>query len=195
MLINRLTTLDVTRARPSEGKRRVVIADGGGLYLQVTHSPHGPGRSWVFRYKLKGRTRTMGLGSANTVGLAQARAKARQYRQQVVEGIDPLTERDRPVNGNDCGPISLTPRRHRGSWAQLIAGAWLLSEGYEAFYNLSTHGPIDLIGLKDGKAYYFDAKLVGENRGQYGKLTQESSALGVRRILVHRDGHCEIIDR
>lgn len=33
--------------------------DGGGLYMQIAHSG---ARSWVFRFKLSGRMREMGLG-------------------------------------------------------------------------------------------------------------------------------------
>ena len=51
--------------------------DGGGLYLQVT--THGA--SWVYRYMLRGRARTMGLGPLALYGLAEARAKALDARR------------------------------------------------------------------------------------------------------------------
>jgi integrase len=68
-------------------------AGGGGepgLYLQVTAS----GRSWILRYQLDGRRREMGLGSLNDVGLADARAKVRAARHLIVDGIDPIEQRD-----------------------------------------------------------------------------------------------------
>jgi integrase len=62
-------------------------ADGGGLYLQVTKSGT---RSWVYRFTLNGRVRDMGLGSAQFIRLAQARAKVAECRALVVRGVDPI---------------------------------------------------------------------------------------------------------
>lgn len=62
-------------------------ADGGGLYLQVTKAG---GKSFVFRFTLKGRTRDMGLGPLRSVTLADARAKAADYRALTAKGIDPI---------------------------------------------------------------------------------------------------------
>jgi len=70
--------------------------DGGGLWLQVT--PNRRGRSWVFRYTFHGRAREMGLGSLDTIGLADAREQARQCRQ-LLQGtpttppVDPIESR------------------------------------------------------------------------------------------------------
>jgi integrase len=69
-------------------------ADGGGLYLQVSHN--GRGKSWIFRYTtVNGRRRDMGLGALHTISLAEAREYARKCRQQVLNGIDPIEARDR----------------------------------------------------------------------------------------------------
>jgi integrase len=67
--------------------------DGEGLYLQV----YGPqSRSWVYRYALNGKTRTLGLGSARNVTLAVARKKRDKARAQVrSDGVDPVAERRR----------------------------------------------------------------------------------------------------
>lgn len=65
-------------------------ADGGGLYLQV--SPKGT-KSWIFRFKLHGRPREMGLGSLNALGLADARLKAAECRRQLLDGVDPIEAR------------------------------------------------------------------------------------------------------
>jgi integrase len=64
--------------------------DGHGLYLQVT--PAGV-RSWLLRYERAGRERWMGLGPLHTFTLDEARARARQARQQLADGIDPLDAR------------------------------------------------------------------------------------------------------
>lgn len=66
--------------------------DGGGLWLQV--SPTGT-KSWVFRYDLNGRRRSMGLGSLITVNLGEARQAALACRKLLLDGIDPIAERDK----------------------------------------------------------------------------------------------------
>ena len=66
--------------------------DGHGLYLQVT--PTGV-RSWLLRYERGGRERWMGLGPLHTFGLDEARARARQARQQLADGVDPRRRRSR----------------------------------------------------------------------------------------------------
>lgn len=67
-----------------------LYSDGGGLWLQVK----GPTvRSWVFRYAIRGKRHQMGLGSIITVDLAMARVKARECRQFLLDGKDPLSER------------------------------------------------------------------------------------------------------
>jgi len=71
-----------------------LYGDGGGLYLQVTQGVHGPAKSWLFRYRFEGKRRDMGLGSARTFTLADARERARQCRQQVESDVDPIATRD-----------------------------------------------------------------------------------------------------
>jgi integrase len=65
--------------------------DGGGLWLQVVNARN---RSWLFRYERDGKERVLGLGPVHTIDLAQARAKARSYRQLLLDGIDPRAHRD-----------------------------------------------------------------------------------------------------
>ncbi|WP_375553867.1 tyrosine-type recombinase/integrase [Roseovarius mucosus] len=64
--------------------------DGQGLWL---HKRADGGAQWVFRFRLWGRQREMGLGSLKTVSLADARRKADAVRQQVYAGVDPIKER------------------------------------------------------------------------------------------------------
>lgn len=61
-----------------------------GLYLQVL--PTGA-KTWVLRTMIGGRRRAMGLGGFPTVTLAQARDKAREARDKVETGVDPIAER------------------------------------------------------------------------------------------------------
>ncbi len=67
-----------------------LLGDSNGLYLQVT--PGGV-RSWIFRYTINKRTRSMGLGPVRTLTLVAARKKAMALRVQVDQGIDPLARK------------------------------------------------------------------------------------------------------
>lgn len=68
-----------------------LFSDGDGLYLQVTKTGS---KSWIFRYMLNRKARTMGLGPANLVTLAEARLKSFEHRKQLLDGVDPLAERN-----------------------------------------------------------------------------------------------------
>jgi len=78
--LHTLTALKVKSAGPG------LHADGGGLYLQV----QGEARSWIFRYTFGGKRRYRGLGSANALGLAEARDAAAECRKLLAQGIDPI---------------------------------------------------------------------------------------------------------
>lgn len=69
-----------------------MIAVGGvaGLYLQVTPKN---GKTWVLRVLVGKKRRDIGLGGFPTVTLAQARDKARQTRDMIERGVDPVEER------------------------------------------------------------------------------------------------------
>jgi Holliday junction resolvase-like predicted endonuclease len=83
------------------------------------------------------------------------------------------------------------PKKHCGAQAELIASAWLLSQGYEVFRNVSQHGIADLVALHShlGTFILIDAKSEAEDRRSIGgatKLTAEQKAANVRRVLVDR---------
>lgn len=69
-----------------------LTSDGEGLYLKVTAG--GTGASWVFRYKIDGKSRYMGLGKYPETSLSEAREKAHEARKLSKSGVDPLTARD-----------------------------------------------------------------------------------------------------
>lgn len=73
--------------------------DGDGLWLVVAASG---ARKWVFRFSFAGRVTEMGLGSADTVGLAQARNRALDARKSLVEGNNPIEVR-RKAKRADAG--------------------------------------------------------------------------------------------
>ena len=61
-MLGRLSAVRVQSAR-----KRGYYGDGGGLFLQISRFGTA---SWVFRYRVAGRLREMGLGSFDTIGLA-----------------------------------------------------------------------------------------------------------------------------
>jgi integrase len=95
-VLGKLSQRRVATAKPKRGRKALVLADGGNLYLQCTLADDDTTvrRSWVFRYEVDGRRREMGLGAAHTIGLAEARNRARALRVQLVDNIDPLAQRE-----------------------------------------------------------------------------------------------------
>ncbi|MES2844872.1 MAG: integrase arm-type DNA-binding domain-containing protein [Pseudomonadota bacterium] len=87
-----LGPLDVKRLAHAGGKSNAMVAVGGvaGLYMQVT--PKG-GKTWVLRVRVGLKRRDIGLGGFPTVTLSQARDKAREVRDMIERGIDPVEER------------------------------------------------------------------------------------------------------
>jgi integrase len=82
----------VETARP--GKHR---ADRK-LYLLVSETG---AKKWVLRYMLAGRSREMGLGSADDVSLAEARTAAATARLSLARGLDPIAERTKARGANN----------------------------------------------------------------------------------------------
>lgn len=109
MAIHKLSPRGVATAAPGK------YEDGGGLRLVVAPSKS---RKWVLRYTFKGRRREMGLGSFPGTGLAEARTKARTYRELAREGTDPIRTRDQEQatvpTFTQCAADYI--RQHRGGW-------------------------------------------------------------------------------
>ena len=117
MAIEKLTRLQVISFN-----RRGYLGDGGGLFLRVGITLS---KSWVYRYKRAGRTREMGLGSLDTVTLAEARRRVRACRLQRLDDIDPIDARRekrqtqrldaaRAMTFSACAEAYITA--HRAGW-------------------------------------------------------------------------------
>jgi len=68
--------------------------DGDGLYLQVQEGSRGISKSWIFRYQRNKRVREMGFGALKDVGLQAARQKLAECRKLLLDGKDPLYEKN-----------------------------------------------------------------------------------------------------
>jgi len=78
------------------------LRDGGGLVLQVTprKGEDGFARSWLWRYRFKGRDREIGLGPLDRVSLTSARYLVEKYRADWLDkGLDPKVERGEAPSG------------------------------------------------------------------------------------------------
>lgn len=64
--------------------------DAQGLYLAVESKKNA---SWQRRYELHHKAHQIGLGSAFTFTLAEARERNREISKQLADGIDPLAEK------------------------------------------------------------------------------------------------------
>ena len=108
-------------------------ADCDGLYLQVRR---GAGdrlsRSWIFRTKVGGRERELGLGSVERVSLAEARRKAVGARKLRDDGVNPVAakraqqaaerlEAARAVTFDQCATEYLDGRP---KWSQRYRDEW-----------------------------------------------------------------------
>lgn len=87
-----LSAIEVKRLKHPNKGRNVTFAVGGvsGLYLQIT--PNN-GRTWLLRTKVGDNRREIGLGGYPDVTLSMARDRAREAKDQIRQGIDPIEKR------------------------------------------------------------------------------------------------------
>ena len=86
---NQLSLMQVNRLIKNTAKP-CMYGDGLGLYLMVRRPGDG---AWCFRYKVAGKTKLLGLGACHTVSLPEARLRAREARQLILDGKDPIAVR------------------------------------------------------------------------------------------------------
>ena len=85
---NELTALDVKRiAKPG----RYAVGTIPGLLLAVKE--YTGAKSWVLRTMIGTKRRNMGLGGYPEISLARAREKAREAKDLISKGIDPIEQR------------------------------------------------------------------------------------------------------
>jgi integrase len=142
--IHRLSPRFTTTAKFPRGKQpsprgllRERYADGGNLFLvvqaQCTRGPKGRWvyddanitRSWEFKYELYGQRHFLGLGATHTVNLREARDRARLYRQQLLDGVDPLEQRRERVRAAIAEKAkAITFKECAMSYFALHGGGW-----------------------------------------------------------------------
>ena len=148
-------------------KKPGLFADGDGLYLQV--GPTGA-RSWVYRYKVQGKQRTIGLGPLDKVGLVEARALAAEQARLRMAGSDPLAAKrqakvQRQAETRAADQAAAVEAEAQGRTFKTVALAyiearahtwagpkqkpqWTASLENHAFPKIG-HLPVDQIGIKE----------------------------------------------
>ena len=111
MAINKLTDTMARNAKPES--KEYTKGDGGGLALKI--SPNGS-KTWIFNYTrpLTKKRTNAGLGSFPSVGLAQARKTAEEYRGLLAQGIDPQNHK-----AEEQGRLSNTLRQVAKAWFEI----------------------------------------------------------------------------
>lgn len=87
-----LSPLEVKRLEhPGQGGNATFAVGGvSGLLLQIT--PNG-GRTWLLRAQVGEKRREIGLGGFPDVTLAMARERAREAKDKIRQGVDPVEQR------------------------------------------------------------------------------------------------------
>lgn len=83
-----LTDTKIKRAKAKEKSYKMFDEDG--LYLEV--KPTGR-KVWRIKYRIYGKEKTYTIGDYPTITLSQARAITREVKQKVLDGIDPVAEK------------------------------------------------------------------------------------------------------
>jgi integrase len=161
--------------------------DGLNLWLRVTRTGSA---NWGFRYQLPGgRPREAGLGPLHTVSLQQARETAREYRQLVRAGKDPLVvrEAEKPAPGHTFEAVAtIYIAAHEAGWRSTKHGAqWkatLSSYAYPALGALDVAAITveDVLGVLS-PLWRTKAETAKRVRGRLESVLGYSIALGWRK--------------
>jgi integrase len=93
-----VTPLTDTKIKRAKAKDKIYkLFDGNGLYLEV--KPNGK-KTWRVKYRLNGKEKTYTIGEYPIVTLANARAIAMGIKEKVLQGIDPVQERQKKEKEN-----------------------------------------------------------------------------------------------
>ncbi|MFG0495880.1 tyrosine-type recombinase/integrase [Pseudomonas sp. YQ_13] len=171
-----------------------MINDGRGLYLQISKTG---GVSWIFRYKIEGKSRYMGIGAFPAVSLAQAREAADAPRRHLAQGIDPLTaradeaeSRKKATSAEEARMVTFTTaaqryrEMHGGDWSEKwYLGWWRKLE----LYAFPIAGDLSVASIDTNTVlkiltpiWSTKTRTADEVRGQIENVLDAAKALGWR---------------
>ncbi len=175
-MAGKLTARKVETAKPGK------YSDGGNLYLIVSEAGS---RKWVLRFTWRGRAKEMGLGSAASVPLADARERAANARRKIAQGLNPIDERKRdgciPTFGEMADDVrealaaGFRNEKHKAQWKSTL-------EAYAAPLRAK---PVDTITTDDVLAvlkpiWTTKAETASRVRGRIEKVLDAAKAKGFR---------------
>lgn len=115
-------------------------SDGYGLYLHVKES----GKYWRMAYRFGGKQKTLALGTYPTIGLAQARRKRDEAREQLASNVDPSLVKQAQklalANAQEHSFEAVAREFHaikRNAWSESYAEKWLRNDLAPAFPDTS----------------------------------------------------------
>lgn len=138
-----------------------------GLTMQVTASG---AKSWVMRASVAGRRREIGLGAYPTVSLAAAYVRAREVREQIFRGEDPLAEK------------RAARMKAQAVRIEELARAWTFQKCAEAYIASKAAG-----WKSDKHAKQWAATLTAYAYPKIGKLSVQDVALSHVMAIVEPD--------
>jgi integrase len=169
-------------ARKVETAKPGKYSDGGNLYLIVSETGS---RKWVLRFTWRGKAKEMGLGSAASVPLADARERAACARRKIAMGHNPIDERKRtsglPTFGEVADDVRETlaagfrNEKHKAQWKSTL-------EKYAASLRSK---PVDTVATEDVLAvlkpiWTAKAETASRVRGRIEKILDAAKAKGFR---------------
>jgi Phage integrase central domain/Arm DNA-binding domain len=176
-------------ARRVETAKRGKYSDGGNLYLIVSETGS---RKWVLRFTWRGRPKEMGLGSAASIPLADAREKAASARRKIALGLNPIDERKRTGGVPTFGDVADHVRealsagfrneKHKAQWKSSL----------ETYAAPLSGKPVDLIATDDVLAvlkpiWTTKAETASRVRGRIERILDAAKARGYRSGSSCRD--------
>src|SRR2546430_3129304 len=171
-----LTARKVETAKPGK------YGDGANLYLVVSNTG---AKKWVLRFTWRGQPKEMGLGSAASVPLADAREKAALAHRKIAQGLNPIDERKRDGDIPTFGAMADDVRealsagfrneKHRAQWKSTL-------ETYAAPLRAR---PVDTVATDDVLAvlkpiWTTKAETASRVRGRIEKVLDAAKAKGFR---------------
>lgn len=167
-----------------------LYGDGGGLYLQVSDFKT---KAWVFRFMMAGRARKMGLGDFDLVSLKEARKKRDAAYSLVVDGVDPIDDRQtrkaaqiaestKALTFKECAEGYIAA--HKAGWKSAKhAGQW---EATLATYAYPVIGSLPVQMIETAHVMKILTQKVGEEKQEFwtGKTETASRVRGrIEKVL------------
>jgi integrase len=169
-------------ARKVETAKPGKYGDGANLYLVISKTGS---RKWVLRFTWRGKPKEMGLGSATSVSLADARERAATERRKIAQGINPIEERKREGSVPTFGEVADEVRqslslgfrneKHKAQWKSTLVN----------YAGPLRAMPVDIIGTDDVLAvlkpiWTIKAETASRVRGRIEKVLDAAKAKGLR---------------